>query len=102
MRHKKASLFISGILLIIYSLILAVFLINRSVAFILPFIFVSYESFRLFRKIKLIRKGVKEQWRTQLPISNHYYNVWYRFADSTEQEYIAEKFQETIRRIRHK
>src|SRR4030042_2300304 len=102
MRPKKASLFMSSILLIVYSSILAVFLYNKSVASVLPLIFVSYESFRLYRKIQLIRKGVKEQWRTQLLISNHYYNVWYRFADSTEQEYVAEKFHETIRRIRHK
>ena len=102
MRHKKASLALSVLLLTVYTLLLAVFLYNKSVASILPFILVSYESFRLYRKVQLIRNGSKAQWRSQLPINNHYYNVWYRFADSTEQDYIAEKFQQTIKRIRRK
>jgi hypothetical protein len=75
------------------------------------FMFFSYEIYRLYLKIKLYNRGrplseeqkkLREGYRRQRRNYGRYnlYNTWYRFADATEHEYLAEKLHERFKRVR--
>jgi hypothetical protein len=117
MRHVKTSFTISGVSLTLWIILLALFLSAKSSAGLVmagvSFMFFSYEVYRLYRKLLLYnwgrplsveRKRKIEQFRRQYGDyqRSNLYHVWYRFADATEQEYLAEKFQESLKRVRRR
>jgi hypothetical protein len=73
----------------------------------------AYEAYRLHRKLWLYNRGRPlsaekkkklEQYRSQMRDHQRYnlHHVWYRFADATEHEYLAEKAKRTMKRLKRK
>jgi hypothetical protein len=115
MNHRKTWFFFSGLYITIELAVLVVFLFAGGyVGYVVAgamAVFVCFEVFRIYRKTQVIARGhhlTDEQklkqasYKKQLSGYGHYYNVWYRFADSSEQEYMANKFHEVLKKTRRK
>ncbi len=117
MRHVKTSFAISAAYLTLGIFLIALCLSARTfggyLLAIIPLIFTSYEVYRVYRKLQLYNHGrpltpEQEKLRQQLRSQKHgyqrynLYHKWYRFADATEQEYLAEKIHETAKKVRRK
>lgn len=106
MRHRKTSLFLSGMFLSIEFALFAVFALAKSL-FGAGFFLVIFglDIYRLYRKMKFwsikdpatYEKMAKKR-EAQLGINSYYWNIWYRFADATEHDYIAQKLHEQFRK----
>ena len=115
MNHRKTWFFLSGLYISIELAVLIAFVLTKSyvgyfVAGVMA-LFICFELFRIYRKTQVItgdhhltqeQKSKRDSYRNQLYGYRHYYNIWYRFADSTEQEYMADKFHQIIKKTRHK
>ena len=115
MNHTKTWFFMSGLYISIELAVLIAFILAKSyVGYLVAGImamFICFEIFRIYRKTQVLTRGrhlsseqksKHDSYRNQLCGYRHYYNIWYRFADSTEQEYMAEKFHQIIKKTRHK
>ena len=114
MNHRKTWFFLSGLYIAVELAVLIAFMSAKSylgyfIAGVMA-TFICFEAFRIYRKTQVLTRGhhlTHEQrakidtYRNQLSGYRHYYNIWYRFADSTEQEYMAEKFHQIIKKRRH-
>lgn len=114
MDHTSTWFLFSGLYIAIELTLLIVFLLTKSlVGYVVASImatFICFEIFRIYRKTQVIVSGrhltneqrsKRDSYRNQLGGYRYYYNVWYRFADSTEQEYMAEKLHKVVKKIRY-
>ncbi len=106
MRHKKTSLFLSGMFLSVEFSLFAVFVFAKSL-FGASFFFAIFglDIYRLYRKMKfwsikdpLTYNRTATKREAQLQINSHYWNIWYRFADASDHEYMAKKINEQIKK----
>ncbi len=109
MRHKLTSFFLSGLYLTIESLLAAlcfyakIYFLGIAIA-----ILIFLEAFRAYRKVQFVRikdhlaqdEMARKRYDQQQQYG-HYFNIWYRFADSSDHEFIAQKFHSQIRKLRH-
>ena len=106
MHHKKTSLFLSGMFLSVEFLLFAIFLYVRSVLGAGFFFTVFWlDIYRLYRKMKfrstrdhLTYEKTAMKRKAQRQINSYYWNLWYRFADASDHEFIAQKFHEQIKK----
>ena len=99
MHHKKTSMFLSSMFLTIEFLLFAIFVYARSlVGAGFFFAIFGLDIYRLYRKMKFLsikdpltyeKTALKRQAQRQ--INSYYWNIWYRFADASDHEFIAEK-----------
>lgn len=103
------SFFLSGLYLTIESSLAALcFYAKIYFLGVVLIIFIFLETFRAFRKVQFVRikdhlaqEAIARKRYDQQPLFGHYYNVWYRFADASDHEFIAQKFHDGIGKIRH-
>jgi hypothetical protein len=109
MRHVKTSFFLSGLTLcievILGWLVLSVHDAGHYVLGGVLFTLALLEIYRIYRKVRLLLTHpshimLKHMSDAQQKARSYYWNIWYRFADASEHEYIAQKFHEQIRRLR--
>jgi hypothetical protein len=104
--HKKTSYFISGVFLLLEFTLAVATSFNIKFWFISIFFwaFGCLEIYRLIRKYKFYSHHHTKAELTdrisyrQTPGLRH--PAWHNFADATEQEYIADKFHDQIKKIR--
>jgi hypothetical protein len=106
MHHKKTSLFLSGMFLSIEFLLFAIFVFARSL-FGASFFFAIFglDIYRLYRKMKfrsikdpLTYEKTELKRQAQRQINSYYWNIWYRFADASDHDFIAKKLHEQIKK----
>ena len=106
MHHKKTSFFLSGMFLSIEFLLFAIFVFAKSLFGASFFLAVfGLDIYRLYRKIKfrsikdhLTHNKTATKREAQRQINSHYWNIWYRFADASDHEFIAKKLHEQIKK----
>jgi len=114
MHHKRTWFFFSGLYVGIELVVLVAFLLSKSyVGYVIVGVmatFICFEIFRIYRKTQIISRGhhltneqklKRDSYRNQLGGYRYYYDIWYRFADSTEQEYMAEKLHQIVKKTRY-
>ena len=105
MRHIKTSFFLSALYLLVEIGLAYLCFAAKAYpigAFLAVLTFL--ELYRLNRKIHflknpLTREDLSHRKDLQQKANSYYWNQWYRFADSHEHEYIANKFHEQIKKI---
>ena len=115
MHHTITWFLLSSLYVAIELIMLIAFLLTNSyVGYIVASVmaaFICFEIFRIYRKTQVITNGrhlteeqrsKRDSYRNQLDGYRYYYNIWYRFADSTEQEYMAEKLHKIVKKTHHK
>ena len=107
MLHKKTSFFPSGIFLSVELLLFVIFVFAKSIFGAgLFFAILGLDIYRVYRKMKFLAiknpltyEKTAMKRASQRQINSYYWNIWYRFADASDHEFIAQKFHEQIKKI---
>ncbi len=105
MHHVKTSFFLSGLFLTIEISVTYFCLSGKAYPVGAFFLGITLlDVYRIYRKVRFLRSHPSQEERMRRldqiqKGSSYYYNIWYRFADASEHEYIANKFHERLRKL---
>jgi fatty acid desaturase len=104
MQHIKISFFLSGLWLCIEVLLVYLCIWARVYLVGVPFfIFTLLDVYRIYRKVQFLKSGPSREERERRADlarqgRSYYWNLWFRFADAPEHEFIAQKFHKAIKK----